>query len=172
MHLAEQRVRETVESAFDGVPRPGTSLLQFQLIDQKGMAGTITDEEWRLAGTARTDATWQDISDLEIEHSGCQLAHMQADAFRYYLPAYLLYVMGRASSSVWESAIHGFVVFALTPSKLHPTYTAMQYGLLNARQHEAIAMFLEYMASNADDHCRRGAERALAAWKPGSRIAD
>ena len=72
---------------------------------------------------------------------------------------------------MWESAISGFVVFALTPSKLNPTYNAMQYGLLDARQHEAIAMLLEYMTTNADGHCRRDAERVLGAWRSDSRIA-
>ena len=106
------------------------------------MAGEITDEEWRLAGITRTDARWQDISDLEIEHCDCQLAHMDAEDFRYYLPAYMMYSMERADRPIWQSAVPGSVLFGLTPSKLSPSYSRMQYSLLKWRQRAAIVEFL------------------------------
>jgi len=129
------------------------------------MAGEITHEEWRLAGITRTDARWQDISDLEIEHCDCQLAHMEAQHFRYYLPAYMVYSMEHADRPIWESAVPGSVLFGLTPSKPSTSYNLMQYSLLESRQRAAIVEFLRYMASHAGDYWRLEAEAALAFWQ-------
>jgi len=165
MDFVEQETHKIIESAFDGVPRPETSLRQFVLTDQKGMAGTITDEEWRIAGITRTDAKWQDISALEIEHCDCQLAHMQSEEFRYYLPAYMIYSLSHAQDSVLESMIPGSVVFGLTPSKNNPSYSASQYKLLDSPQRKAVTAFLAYMANNANDYDRKDAKRALSFWE-------
>lgn len=161
-------LRKTIESAFDGMPRPDMSLRQFVLTDQKGMAGTITDEEWRLAGILRTDAKWQDISALEIEHCDSQLAHMEAEDFRYYLPAYMLYSLDHAQESMLETMTPGSVIFGLTPSRDHPSYSAGQYSLLDPSQRRAVAAFLRYMASNANDYDRIDAITALGFWESGS----
>lgn len=164
MTFDKMELRKIIESAFGGASRPEVSLRQFVLTDQKGMAGTITDEEWDLAGILRTDAKWQDISALEIEHCDCQLAHMEAEEFRYYLPAYMLYSLDHAQGSILESRIPGFVIFGLTPSRHHPSYSAGQYSLLDPPQRQAVAAFLRYMANNADDYNRSDASKALAFW--------
>ncbi|MEG3788974.1 DUF6714 family protein [Lysobacter sp. CCNWLW3] len=168
MDFTGQEARKIIESAFDGVPRPEISLQQLVLTDQKGMSGTITDEEWRLAGTTRTDAKWQDISALEIERCGCQLAHMQADEFRYYLPAYMVYSLGHAQGSFLESDICASVVFGLAPSKDHPSYSIGQYSLLDLPKRRAVTAFLACMANSADGYDRAGAKRALAFWGRGA----
>ena len=53
MDNAKRDIRRIIDAAFDGVPRPATSLRQFWLTDQKGMSATITEEEWRAAGIAK-----------------------------------------------------------------------------------------------------------------------
>ncbi|MDI9238271.1 hypothetical protein QLQ15_05015 [Lysobacter sp. LF1] len=165
MEVTKRRIRETIELAFDGVPRPSMSLRQFLLTDERGLAGDITEEEWRLAGIIRTDSRWQDISDLEIEHCECQLAHMQAEEFRYYLPAYMVYSIVHANRPIWESSVPGGVIFGLTPSSEAPLYNLLQYSLLQLDQRNAIAEFLRYMASNAAVYLREDAEGALTFWK-------
>ena len=93
---------------------------------------------------------------------------MQAEEFRYYLPAYMIYALDHVQDSVLESMIPGSVVFGLMPSKDHPSYSASQYRLLNSPQRRAVAAFLTYMANNADDYDRKDAKRALAFWDPGA----
>lgn len=168
MDSAKQSTRDIVESAFDGIPRPETSLRQFVLTDEKGMSGIITDEEWRFASITRTDAKWQDLSELEIEHCGCQLAHMPAQEFRYYLPAYMLYSLNHAQDSIIDNMIPGSIVFSLTPSQSHPSYSASQYSLFDSSQRKAIVAFLRYMASHAEEYSRREAKDALAFWEGSS----
>jgi hypothetical protein len=164
MHPEKQEVRKIIESAFAGVPRPATSLRQFLLTDEKGMSGGITPEEWRLAAITRTDQSWNDISDLEIEHCGCQLAHMGAEEFPYYLPAYMLYSLDHAQDSILESMIPSFVIFGLTPSSDYPSHSAEQYSLLSSLQRKAIAVFLGYMAHYSDEHASQAAKGAITSW--------
>lgn len=168
MTFEKLETRRIIESAFDRAPRPEVSLRQFVLTDQKGMAGTITDEEWDLAGILRTDARWQDISALEIEYCDCQLAHMQADEFRYYLPAYMLYSLDHAQDSILDGMIAGAVIFGLTPSEYDASYSASQYSLLDRPQRQAVAAFLGYMVNHANDYDRSSASKALAVWALGT----
>src|SRR5687767_1060971 len=113
-------VLASIEAAFDGIARPKISLRQFRLTDQKGMAGTITDEEWLNAGNQRSDRRWQDVPDSEIEECDVVLAHMQAAEFQYYLPAYMRYAVRNFQLPVWKSAILGMTVSALNPSNKYP----------------------------------------------------
>ncbi len=165
MGTNQQEAHKIIESAFDGVPRSRTSLRQFVLTDQKGMAGTITAEEWRVAGLLRADTKWQEVSELEIEHCGCLLAHMQAEEFRYYLPAYMRYSVEHARDSIMESMIPAFVVFGLTPSQRHPSYSVRQYSLLNPSQRTAVTLFLRFMVDHADEYSVKDAKSALAFWQ-------
>lgn len=164
MMFDKLETRRIIESAFDRTPRPEVSLRQFVLTDQKGMSGIITDEEWDLAGILRTDAKWQDITALEIKYCDCQLAHMQAEEFRYYLPAYMLYSLDHAQDSILEGRIPSSVIFGLTPGEYDASYSASQYSLLDRPQRQAVAAFLRYMANNADDYDRSSAVKALAFW--------
>jgi hypothetical protein len=163
--IEESKVIGIVVSAFDGVPRPDTSLRQFQLTDEKGMSGTITDEEWADAGGSRPDRRWQDLSDVEIEACGCQLAHMQGEDFRYYLPAYLRYAIRHAGASLLDGQVVEFTIYGVTPSDLYAGRNELKYSLLDTGQRAAIAAVLRHLAAHADEDCfRRDAEEALAYW--------
>ena len=145
-------VLDAIREAFDGVPRPDTSLRQFRLTDLKGMAGTITDEEWLEAGNHRIDGRWQDVPDAEITECDCVLAHMQASEFQYYLPAYMRYAIKNSHLPLWESDILGLTVSALSPStKDMPMryYKRAQFSLLTRAQREVIVKFLRFVAENA-----------------------
>jgi hypothetical protein len=159
----------TIQTAFDGVKRSDVSLRQFQLTDEKGMSGEITNEEWAEAGRIRIDSIWQDIPNSEIEECGCLLAHMQADEFQYYLPAYLRYSVSHCQKPIWENDILGFAVSSLYPSSKNRdsyNYRVSQFSLLNSVQKLAIIEFLTYVANNADDVQRPDAKRALeTVWK-------
>ncbi|MBC7501385.1 MAG: hypothetical protein H7315_12940 [Herminiimonas sp.] len=108
------------ELAFTGVARSITSLRQFLLTDRYGMSREITNWEWAQAGKERVDSSWQDIPDSEIQECDCQLAHMQAEDFQYYLPAYMRYAVKHFGRPLWETDIIGSVVFSLSPSPKDP----------------------------------------------------
>jgi hypothetical protein len=104
----------SVENAFDGTARAGTSLRQFQLTDRYGMSREITVDEWAAAGNRRVDATWQEISDEEIEECDCLLAHMGPEEFLYYLPAYPVRVEEPSQVNVGNRRARNDLIFAFT----------------------------------------------------------
>jgi hypothetical protein len=157
-------VLKAIQEAFDGVPRSEVSLRQFRLTDLKGMAGTITPDEWAEAGRQRIDTRWQDIPDTEIKECDCVLAHMQASEFQYYLPAYMQHAVRNARLPIWESDILGMTVSALYPSTKDVSlrhYALAQYSLLTRAQRQAIVQFLRFVADNADFVQRPHAQKAL-----------
>ncbi|HQS60025.1 MAG: hypothetical protein B7Y56_15860 [Gallionellales bacterium 35-53-114] len=155
---------KAIELAFDRVERSGTSLRQFVLTDKFGMSREISADEWAQAGRNRADTKWQDIPDSEIEECDCQLAHMQAKEFLYYLPAYMRYSVKHYKSPIWETDIIGSTVDSLYPSSKDSdlkSYTISQLSLLNGAQKLVIVQFLNFVESMAEDVQRPYATVAL-----------
>lgn len=160
---AENTISE-IERAFDGIARPETSLRQFNLTDKHGMSGDISASDWARAANLRVDAIWQDIPDVEIKECGNQLAHMQADEFLYYLPAYMRYAVKHVTLSIWESDILGGVVFSLSPKSQITAlnlYHLAQLVLINKSQKNSIVNFLNFLATTADEVHRPDAMKAI-----------
>lgn len=158
-----------IENAFQGVVRAETSLRQLLLTDQFGMARHITESEWRAAGKARVDAIWQEIPDAEIEECHGLLAHMNAEEFQYYLPAYMRCAVKRHDETMWGTEVPERTVSSLSPAKtgkgVCPSSIA-QYAALNAAQRNAVIVFLTLVAQLDDAMQGHDALEALAAcWQ-------
>ncbi|WP_229790837.1 DUF6714 family protein [Cognatilysobacter xinjiangensis] len=156
---------QSISRAFAAVPRPELSLRQFWLTDQKGMSGTITDEEWKVAAVARTDQNWSDLTAAEIVFYGCQLAHMGASEFCYYLPAYMSYSAQHTGEPLVGNEILGSVLFMLQPSKSHPSHSHEQYSGLSVAQRACISSFLEFVSKRGNEYEQGDAFRALRHWR-------
>jgi hypothetical protein len=139
-----------IENVFDGIKKPETSLRQFKLTDEKGMSCEISDQEWDIARKNRVDSIWQQIPDAEIKECDCLLAHMQAEEFQYYLPAYMRYSLNHYEVSIWKDDVIGSTVFSLYPSKQTYEYNVKQLSLLNTQQRQVCIHFLKFVEENAD----------------------
>ena len=160
---AQELIRE-IELAFNDVARPATSLPQFLLTDRYGMSREITDQEWVQAGRDRVDFKWQDIPEAEIQECGCLLAHMQAEDFQYYLPAYMRYAAKHVDSPIWEKNVIGGVVFSLSPNAKDPAgyaYQVAQFTSLNSSQKCVIVQFLYFVSTKASYVQQPDAAKAL-----------
>ena len=160
---ADELIRE-IELAFNGVARPATSLRQFFLTDRYGMSREITRQEWAQAGRDRVDFKWQDIPDSEIHECSCLLAHMQAEDFQYYLPAYMRYAVKHFDKPIWETSILGSVVFSLSPTAKDPggyAYQVAQFASLDSSQKCGIVQFLYFVSTKAGYVQRPDAVKAL-----------
>ncbi len=100
------RVRSAKSAAVDAMPTPsrsdieialqeafrgvvlgsGISLRQAQIIDNQG-AG-ISKEAFTVLPQSEVTTNWQGVSFQELERN-C-IAHLDADGFRYYVPAFIL----------------------------------------------------------------------------------
>lgn len=159
-----------IDSAFQGVARAQTSLRQFLLTDQFGMSRHIGESEWRAAGKQRVDAVWQEIPDAEIEEGHGLLAHMDAEEFQYYLPAYMRHAVKGHDESGWGADVLEMTVWSLFPSKtgrrVSPSSIA-QYAALDAAQRTAVIVFLTFVANLDGAMQAHHALEALAGyWRP------
>jgi hypothetical protein len=157
----------SVENAFNGTARAGTSLRQFQLTDRYGMSREITVDEWAAAGKMRVDATWQEIPDEEIEECDCLLAHMGPEEFLYYLPAYIRYGLKNHHRPIWETDMLGMTLSSLLPSTKNEdlrAYAIAQYSALNEAQRQIVIHFLEFTAKLEDDVRHSDALEALTSY--------
>lgn len=160
---ADELISE-IELAFTGVARPATSLRQFLLTDRYGMSREITNREWQQTASERVDSKWQDIPDSEIQECECLLAHMQAEDFYYYLPAYMRHAVKHVDKPLWETDIIGSVVFSLSPSAQDPdsyAYQVAQFTSLNSIQKRVIVLFLNFVSTKADPVQRPYSDKAL-----------
>jgi hypothetical protein len=151
-----------ITAAFEGLSRPETSLRQYKITDSKGMAGTITLEEWQEAGTHRIDNKWQDIPDSEVRECDVLLAHMSSEDFQYYLPAYMSYAIKHPLDG--KPDIIGMTVTALSPSTENVAlrhYALSQFSTFTSQQRHAVVQFLRFAAEHSDPFLRPYAEKAL-----------
>lgn len=166
-----------IERAFDGVPRTDTSLRQFQLTDLHGMDDDFPEREWSVAGRQRTDAAWQDIADAELEAGQVVLAHMPADDFRYFLPAYLRHVLSHLHVPFWQCDVAGMTLAALTPPARAGSSRndkLARFAALDEGQRMAIAQVLVFLAeSDTQANVAPEASQALDSyWRQAAPAAD
>jgi hypothetical protein len=164
MTMNANQIVDLIERAFSDIPKSEVSLRQFRLTDLYGMSREITDEEWEGASRNRVDESWQEIPDSEIEECDCILAHMEAEEFLYYLPAYMRYSVKHITTPISTNDILGSTVFSLYPSMQNADiyeYKERQLSLLNEGQRKSVVEFLKFVTSNAGWVQRPDAEKAL-----------
>ncbi len=152
------------------MPKPETSLAQFVLTNEKGMAGEITDEEWFLAKINRADNHWIELTDKVLKESDCVLAHMEADEFLYYLPAYMRYSVKHLDLTV--DIITTSVIFNLDPLDTNlslKAFTFSKYKKINSAQRKCIINFLNYISLRGNPFDKESSRRALKFWADNSR---
>src|SRR5690242_11187888 len=78
-----------IEAAFDGVERgEGVTLHEAWAIDC-----CASDRKRAKARKSDTDTRWKDIPASDIENCPSALAFMDAEGFRYYIPAYMVWTL-------------------------------------------------------------------------------
>ena len=133
----------------------GSSLLQCQAMDER--CENITAEEYEKLPLQEILDNWRIIPTHFLE-SHCQyMAHADAKAFRYYIPA-----MMRSSLSGSEE-VRSEILFYLRPSKEHWGYSMSRYSLLDDKQRSAIAQYLHWLPQivKSDEMLHKQCERAL-----------
>lgn len=85
----DKDIREMISSAFLGVSLGnGVSLRQAQVIDNYGNG--VTDEEFEDLPKNEITNDWSRIAFEELELN-C-ISHLDAEGYRYYIPAFMLSV--------------------------------------------------------------------------------
>lgn len=149
LHLINQ-----ITKAFEGVTREnGISLHEARAIDDYWV------ERYPEARKEDTDTRWQDVSDEWIEYFYDVFSFFDAKGFRYYIPAYMIWVLKNyqtTQSNSVDSTIYALCVWQ-NPSFDYDPYA--RFRLLNAEQSKAVYDFLNFMVNYAADWVDAGAAK-------------
>jgi hypothetical protein len=156
-------VEQGIREAFRGVTLGGgTSLRQAQVIDNYGEG--VTDEEFDRLPLSEITQSWELVPWDELESDN--VAHLDPEGWRYYIPAFMLSVLEK-----YEGASMRVIgtLSSLYPKDDVAAYYAPRYNLLTFEQKRAIARFLEALPSlvQLGYEDSKVVERALKKyWRP------
>lgn len=175
--LAEKigTLAEKIRAAFADVPPPAEdNISPFADEESNQLVGAITGKDWRTLPAEF----------IEERHS--QLVLLTPEAFRYYLPAYLLRGLEmfldpknyftvddlqvfHYSSMVAESTALSFIPDDLVDDHGHEQYQQRRYGIFNDEQMAVMQDFLDIIDENGvvnkDQMAKR--DRLDKRWKDG-----
>lgn len=130
--MDKQNLRTQIIDAFSSVPRP--------------CAGAVTghqcEECFELRDTF-SPLNWETVPPEVIHDNSAQLSLFTHEAYRYFLPAYLLSCLDNFAP---DNLVCEFVIYSLTPDngdENQKQWIADRHGLLDRKQKGAIAAFLE-----------------------------
>jgi hypothetical protein len=137
-------VESLIRSAFAGVTLgKGISLRQAQAIDT--YCEGITKAEFHGLPKQEITDDWSRVPFEELERD-C-VPHLDAEGFRYYLPALMLSLLSDYESS--SQRVIG-TIMALQAKPLHADHHEHLFAILNDAQRSAIALFLHALPELVD----------------------
>lgn len=134
-------LREVVERdlrmAFAGVTLGrGTSLRQAVVIDNYGKG--VSDSEFEMLPQKEVTDAWDQVPFSELESDN--VAHLDLEGYRYYLPAFLISVLDNYNPL--SMRVIG-TLGCLYPKDLMNEYHLPRYNFLSLEQRVAVAQYLE-----------------------------
>lgn len=140
-----------IREAFADVGRgEGTSLLQGRVLDEYG-----SPAEQEAARTRDVDTHWWDVGDYRLERLHNALIFLDADGFRYYLPAFMTWTLRHGRKS--DVPVGDYAVGEL--ARRDPT---RDLELMTEPQCRAVSRFLQFVASHPKDDWADSREAAVA----------
>jgi hypothetical protein len=105
---------------------------------------------------------WQDIPISHIEDCCCALSHLEPDGVRFYLPAFMLWVLDNYESQTEDISYATFSAFLTFKNKDLENFHNEQFSLFNKEQKYACAIFLKYFIDNCNAEINYNAEVKVA----------
>jgi hypothetical protein len=91
---------------------------------------------------------WQDVDDSLVEYEYAALFFLSPEGFRFFLPAYLTWVLHHPYS---EAAVVGSTITALTPQSGDlADFSLSKFTELDAEERAAVVAFLDAMTANKE----------------------
>ena len=146
-------VMRAIEMAFADNPYPADKgLLHPQCMDDED----IRDFYGR--------TTWLNIPGEVIDRNNASLCFFSPEAYRFYLPAYLIWALRNFDSS--DSFTVDSTIYSLTPGEGDlRRFSLSKFALLDVDQRRAVLDFLKYLAEHGggmvDQHA---VQKAIAYW--------
>ncbi|MDX1710961.1 MAG: DUF6714 family protein [Rhodovibrionaceae bacterium] len=159
-------VRRQIEAAFAAAEQPGDGeLLHPQCMDDVDILSFYSDAACNAAFGGAPH--WREVPDATIVYEYAALTAFSPKAFRFYLPAYLLYTLAHYADPEYAAESTLRALDPGTDKEMLHGFMASHYALLDAAETDAVVAFLELMAEDPD--LAEFAEAALVNWWYGAR---
>ncbi len=164
MPLDPQRitnVRRQIEAAFDAAEKPSDDeLLHPECRDDVDILSFYSDAACNAAFAGAPH--WREVPDATVVYEYAALTAFSPKAFRFYIPAYLLYTLEHYDEPEYVAEATVRALDPGTEGEMLHAFMASHYALLDAAQTAAIVAFLELMGEDPD--LGEVAEAALVNW--------
>jgi Family of unknown function (DUF6714) len=143
MENTAQRVIGLIREAFSGVHCPKVQDL---------LRDSNVDPLWAEAFLNETETDWLQIDPTKIEKECSALTVLSPSAFRFYLPAYMLWDLNNFQTSKSNTVDH--VIYDLDLTGRKPKSRQLmenQFRVLSKHQSKAVLAFLEFMSQKSLD---------------------
>ena len=154
--VVEQKIRKAFSRVTLG---GGISLRQAAVIDNYGEG--VTDEQFSLIPLSEETERWDCVTFEELESDN--VAHLDPEGFRFYLPAFMLSVL-----DVYDACSMRVIgtLSALCPEGHFAEYNRSRYDCLSYEQKQAVACYLEALPKLVQlmYEDRNIVERAMGYW--------
>ena len=130
MHTEKMRIWESISAAFPaGSMHPVRSIRQGDEVDSYSPP---THDE--------LPADWRDVSEQELEKHHWGFTHLDAESWRFYLPAFLSYSVRHSSRG------ESLVIVACLSNLRPPDRVPSRFSTLSEDQRQTVVRVLEYLA--------------------------
>ena len=140
--MNKEELKKYIETVFDDMPHPNLITLHVaQAHDDWDYDNDLKHRRKDFKGH------WKDIPSEHLRGCRDALAHLDAAGLRYYLPAYMIWVL----NDFGEHDIDDFVLYTFDNSpkdREMNKYFRARFSLFNKEQLRACALFVKYCAEN------------------------
>ena len=159
-HPTKHEVIAAIRAAFDGVERGAVTLHEADVMDSYGSA-----EERAAARLLDTDRVWEQVQAEDIERFSSALCFLDAEGFRYYIPAYMVWTLDNETTG---ASSRNSTLCRLERLGGRDATAAERLKLLDDGQRRAIALFLLYFTPDRydGDDARKALERFWGRYLP------
>ena len=131
-----------IRTAFADVTRlGGVSLHEADVIDDYG-----SRRQRKAARELDKDHAWWEVPDADMERYHWILSFLDATGFRYYIPAYMSWILKNYDRN--DSASVDFTLYALDCGESLNDRRRQYFRLFNREQSTAVCAFLRFMAGD------------------------
>ena len=159
-HPTKHEVIAAIRAAFDGVERGAVTLHEADVMDSYGSA-----EERAAARLLDTDRVWEQVPAEDVERFASALSFLDAEGFRYYIPAYMVWTLDNDSTG--DSSAFSTLCHLERLDEREATFVK-RLQLLDDGQRRAVALFLLYFTPDryAGDDARKALHRFWDKYLP------
>lgn len=155
-----------IEAAFSGLSNvDGLTLAEAALVDQ-GIHRQVPDREFDAARATDDVHDWRLVPQQVLSDCCGFMSHLEPEAWRYYLPALMLFCLKNEYSSGFDLDAMTSLLFQLDHGKAANSvdmYRLAKFYALDEKQIAAVRAFLEYLLAEKllDEGLAETAESAL-----------